>query len=222
MSTNEKRKSARKEATPEQKAAAIERKKNIREMFSKISALPIEKRVILAHQYGLRTAGAGHQLSASNTLLVMMQFPNASVVGGFEQWRKAGRVVKKGVKAIGIWVPVRGKESEAEGGDDTFFIIGNVFDISQTVDAATGADYDGSGWTAPAGEVMAPEAVAFPEGREVLQLGWTPDAPLALPAPVEVAPVAEYEAPEAVEVEEPEALELEVMTGPELIQPSLF
>ena len=160
--------------TAEQKEAAAARRAGIRSMFAKISALPIEKRILLAHQYGIRTAGEGHELSPANQLLLVMQCPTVSVVGGFEQWRNAGRVVRKGSKALAIWVPIKGKET-ADGKEEPRFILGNVFDISQTNDAATGAEY------APPVAVLGRSVL---DDAKLIEYGADPAA-LALPAPGE-------------------------------------
>lgn len=42
------------------------------------------------------------ELEFKNTMLLFTQKPNASIVGGFKQWLKAGRVVQKGQGAIWI------------------------------------------------------------------------------------------------------------------------
>lgn len=80
-------------------------------------------------------------LSPRNTFLVLQQLNTATVVGGFAQWRAAGRCVRKGSKALGIWVPMTRSAAEAPEAPEATtepakkyrrFIIGNVFDISQT------------------------------------------------------------------------------------------
>ena len=62
-----------------------------------------------------------------------------SVVGGFSQWRQAGRRVKKGEHGMGIWIPVGKpkdeKEPEPSGEkekDRIHFVLGTVFSIEQT------------------------------------------------------------------------------------------
>jgi hypothetical protein len=77
-------------------------------------------------------------LSPKNTYLVLSQLKTATIVGGFDQWKRAGRVVSKGSKALGIWVPLKPRDASATPTPDeekkpTFrFTFGNVFDISQT------------------------------------------------------------------------------------------
>ena len=90
-----------------------------------------------------------HNYSIFNTMLILSQKRNATLVKGFKQWNELGRRVKKGEKGIYIYVPVvkkqetkdeRDKELDELGkmlfGDQykptKFFIMKPVFDISQT------------------------------------------------------------------------------------------
>ena len=59
-----------------------------------------------------------------------------SVVGGFQQWQKYGRVVRRGEHGYLIAVPANIKKSEAEqdSDDPEYFIYKSVFDISQTTE----------------------------------------------------------------------------------------
>jgi len=128
----------RKEATPEQKEAALIRRQGIKNLCALVKALPIEKRVLLADSYGIRNP-EGRELSPFNQCLLVHQNSSVSIVGGFSQWKKLGRSVKKGERALAIWVPCA-KQAEGAGdagadpdtGEDRFFILGNVFDITQT------------------------------------------------------------------------------------------
>lgn len=86
----------------------------------------------------------GRALSFKNTCLVAVQKPDATMVGGFRQWLKAGRCVAKGSVGLMIWVPTGKRDSEApaaadketggEDGERPGFIMGTVFDVSQTVE----------------------------------------------------------------------------------------
>lgn len=76
-----------------------------------------------------------HRYSFSNTLLILAQRPDATQVAGFRSWQRMNRFVKKGEKAIKIFVPMTKKQVDAETGEEEkklFFGIGNVFDVSQT------------------------------------------------------------------------------------------
>ncbi len=87
-----------------------------------------------------------HNYSFRNTLMILMQRPNATRVAGFRQWEKLGRHVKKGEKGIGIFAPMvyRNKdESNDTMSDDNTggakpgrtlrgFRVVHVFDLEQT------------------------------------------------------------------------------------------
>lgn len=129
---------SRKEATPEQKEAAQARRAAIKNLCAIVKALPIEKRVLLAASYGIRNPD-GRELSPFNQCLLVHQNSSVSIVGGFQQWKKLGRSVKKGERSLAIWVPCgKQAESASEAGanpdteNDRFFILGSVFDITQT------------------------------------------------------------------------------------------
>ena len=79
---------------------------------------------------GVVTTIEGRVLSDYNTMLVYIQSPGATVVGGFNQWKQVGRQVRKGAAGLSIWIPTS-KKNELEE-DETYFLTGTVFDISQT------------------------------------------------------------------------------------------
>ncbi len=123
--------------TEEQKAATAARKTRFREYVKQIAAMSDEQRNALVHRIAPTTC-EGHALSVANMMLIALQLPSATLVGGFRQWRKQGRCVKKGEHGAMIWCPGKAKEEETpENGDDApegkqFFIIGTVFDLLQT------------------------------------------------------------------------------------------
>ena len=91
----------------------------------------------------LRTMSKFHNYSFNNTLLIAMQRPDASLVAGYEAWKKNfDRYVKKGSKGIKIISPVKVKievddeNSEKEGAKKTIevtkFKVATVFDVSDT------------------------------------------------------------------------------------------
>lgn len=87
----------------------------------------------------LKTMSKFHRYSFGNCILIMMQFPTATQVAGYNAWRdKFKRQVKKGAKAIRILAPCPHKKKILdENGDEkelrwTTFRPVNVFDISQT------------------------------------------------------------------------------------------
>jgi hypothetical protein len=86
----------------------------------------------------LAAMGRFHRYSLHNVMLIALQKPTASHVAGFHTWKKLGRFVRKGEKAIFILAPmVRTKEkAEAEDQDGNPVLLGfrgcGVFDYSQT------------------------------------------------------------------------------------------
>lgn len=77
-----------------------------------------------------------YNYSASNTMLIYGQCPEASHVAGYKAWQKHGRQVCKGEKGIVILAPCKKKVEDSETGDEVWRIFGfktaTVFDISQT------------------------------------------------------------------------------------------
>src|SRR5215203_1711424 len=57
-----------------------------------------------------------HRYSHANVLLILSQRPDATRVAGYATWKRAGRRVRKGAKAIAIWCPLlRQVEDQATG-----------------------------------------------------------------------------------------------------------
>jgi hypothetical protein len=134
----------KRQLTAEQTAKRDERRAKFKALWKQVAAMPELERVHLAAQYGFRTV-EGRELSLCNSMLIALQLPGASVLGGFRQWIKAGRCVRKGQHGAMIWVPTGCRkagepaESPINGspvpdgeGQDTRFMIGTVFDIAQT------------------------------------------------------------------------------------------
>jgi len=66
--------------------------------------------------------------------LIAMAKPDATMVAGFSQWKRMGRSIKPGEKAIRSWRHA-GPKRESETGDEeerVFFKSAAVFDVSQT------------------------------------------------------------------------------------------
>lgn len=142
---------SRRQPTEEQKEAARVRREQIKQLLAQVKAIPTEKRILLANAYGIRTA-EGRELSPYNQCLLAAQNPNVTVVGGFAQWRELDRVVRKGARALAIWVPTSrknqtvgdaslaivpfGTEPDAESLSSSSFVLGNVFDIADTMTRA--------------------------------------------------------------------------------------
>jgi antirestriction protein ArdC len=133
---------ARKAPTAEMKAKAEARRERFRELAKIVSDMTDDERAALVARVGTIVTCEGRPLSVHNSCLLLTQLPNVSVVGGFRQWLTAGRAVRKGEHGLMLWVPTgKGKAGEPEPtADDTGdekgkrsgFIMGTVFDISQT------------------------------------------------------------------------------------------
>lgn len=102
----------------------------------------------------LKIASLFHGYSFRNTLLILVQRPNASQVAGFGVWKKLNRHVLRGEKGISIFAPITVKEkvenvqhnedgtikSDAQGNPLTEtetkpllrFKVTHVFDVAQT------------------------------------------------------------------------------------------
>lgn len=72
-----------------------------------------------------------HSYSPANTILIALQNPNATLVAGFDAWKKMDRYVKKGEHGIRIICPMIRKNAKDE--DEIFaYKPGYVYDITQT------------------------------------------------------------------------------------------
>jgi hypothetical protein len=107
---------------------SFDRLSKARKMLANLNA---EQKEMLLQNAVVMTV-EGRRLSPDNTMLVYLQKNDATVVAGFNQWKKAGRVVAKGASGISIWVPIGTSKEGATDTDDTRFIAGTVFDITQT------------------------------------------------------------------------------------------
>ena len=136
----------KRQATPEQKEQAAARRAAFRDLCAKVAAMSDAQRAAFAEKI-LVTTVEGRPLSAGNNVLIAFQLGNATLVGGFRQWKTMGRTVKKGEHGLMIWCPTgqRGERTETapDGATETIttgpekpgFILGYVFDISQTEEA---------------------------------------------------------------------------------------
>lgn len=125
-----------KELTQDQRDKAAARKASFRALAKRVADMTPDARAELAGRM-MPQSVAGTSLSVHNACLIAFQNPNATIVGGFRQWLNAGRAVRKGEHGLMIWVPCFRKPEGAEaaaGGEptDKFFVMGTVFDVSQT------------------------------------------------------------------------------------------
>jgi hypothetical protein len=123
----------RRPPTPEQKQKAVERREKFRALVRQVAQMSDSDRQAMIMSVGAVVTCEGRALSPTNTMLCLMQLPGVSMVGGFKQWLRQGRVVAKGQHGISIWIPCASKKSEeGETESETYFTSGTVFDISQT------------------------------------------------------------------------------------------
>ena len=107
----------------------MNKKEQLQEARKKPASLSEEEKQQLVQQAGIVTI-EGRSLSPANAMLVMLQKDGVLVVGGYKQWKAAGRQVRKGESGIAIWFPAKSK-TEADD-DNPYFLCGTVFDVSQT------------------------------------------------------------------------------------------
>ncbi len=131
--------------TEQQRQKSEERKAHFRDIIKTIAAMTDEQKEIMASRMPALVNTEGHTFSFHNTLLIASQGGiNCTIVGGFKQWLKQGRAVKKGEHGYAILFPREKKEQDSENltaldadKPEIRFLIGYVFDISQTLEIET-------------------------------------------------------------------------------------
>ena len=159
---NNRRRSWRKFTDEERAAYKEEKHARQKALADFIGKLTEEDRAKILKAVGGVVTIEEHSLSETNTILCFIQRGgkidaegvkriDLSVVGGFNQWKNAGRRVKKGEKGMAIWFPREKKAGSNKGEEETalaipeqildkngevktttLFSLGTVFDISQT------------------------------------------------------------------------------------------
>jgi antirestriction protein ArdC len=91
----------------------------------------------------LAFAARFHRYSANNSLLILLQRPNATKIAGYKRWQELGRQVRRGEEGMRILAPIfRTVEDEKSGEKARIlcsFKVVKVFDVSQT-DPVPGAE----------------------------------------------------------------------------------
>jgi hypothetical protein len=91
----------------------------------------------------LAFAARFHRYSANNSLLILVQRPNATRVAGYRTWQRLGRQVRRGEEGLKILAPILRTVEDDESGETArvlcFFRVVKVFDVSQT-DSISGAE----------------------------------------------------------------------------------
>ena len=119
-----------------------EKKEKIIRIRKTLSEMTEEQRHAVADKHGIVTV-EGHLLTPHNQCFLVAQSEiNFSIVGGFQQWKKAGRIVRKGEHGFLIFVPSKAKQEEnseiISDDENVHFFTATVFDISQTDLLASG------------------------------------------------------------------------------------
>ncbi|MFD0032491.1 ArdC family protein [Streptomyces sp. NPDC127172] len=142
--TRRPRRSRRKEATPEEREAwRAAREEKVAGLKGQLDTAADGLTTGAAWATVLAGATRITRYSFRNVMLILQQFPEATQVAGYEDWKKYGRHVRKGEHAkIFILAPVTRKAEEGED-DQARKVVAMrgaaVYDISQT-DPDEGAD----------------------------------------------------------------------------------
>lgn len=108
------------------------RKERIKDLLSQLANMSEEQRAEFSAAVPVVNP-EGRVYSPRNQQLLLLQFDNPTVCGGYKQWKQHGRQVKKGSQGALIWFPVGPKDKESgEIEEAERFYTGVVFDISQT------------------------------------------------------------------------------------------
>ena len=110
----------------------------IKALVEKVSAMSEEQKKALVERFGAVATVEGKVLSLHNSCMVISQCAEPEttlLVGGYQQWLKAGRQVKKGEKALYILAPRMGKNDKDESVCKGFTTIA-VFSLDQTEELA--------------------------------------------------------------------------------------
>ena len=131
----------RRQPTAAQREAAAHRKALARSLAAKIRAMSPDELNRYVQAAPVATID-GRVLSVRNQAMCIMQLDQPTIVGGFRQWKQAGRAVCKGQHGAAILYP-RGAPKTADSPDPdedaapVSFGLGTVFDVSQTAEIQT-------------------------------------------------------------------------------------
>lgn len=117
------------------KEQSQERRAKVKAFAKVISAMSAEKKAEF-DQHFYHTI-EGHTLSGRNQILLAMQGVKSSTVGGFQQWKRAGRQVRQGEHGASICIPLGTPKLDDETSrdpDSIRFGYAIVFGIDQTED----------------------------------------------------------------------------------------
>lgn len=116
-----------------------EKKAQLKQVREKMKSLTPEQRQELLNR-GLVATIEGRVLSVHNTIYCYLQSTGGkipTVVGGYKQWKVAGRQVSKGEHGYSIMFPAGNTSVDNEGNktvEAERFFFTTVFDVTQTED----------------------------------------------------------------------------------------
>jgi hypothetical protein len=113
--------------------------RHLSEIAKRIAAMPEAERQAVAASIPAILTIEGHPLSVRNSIMLSMQHPGITIVGGFRQWLAEGRCVRKGEKASYILHPCKRKQDSDTEEAGVWFREAAVFDVSQTEALPEGA-----------------------------------------------------------------------------------
>lgn len=118
----------------ERGSQATQLRKSIDESLKRLAEAIDEQQASGEMQCYLNLLAPSHKYSWRNALLIALAKPESTLVAGFHAWKKMGRKVKKGEKAIRIFAscPVVQVNEDEEEVERMFFRTACVFDVSQT------------------------------------------------------------------------------------------
>lgn len=137
-----------KQLNEHQLATRDERRARFQELIKQLSELSDEERAARLKGLGFLKLSTQAPYSPANSLLIAFQAngTHPTILGGFAEWLKKGRAVRKGEHGYMIWIPIGTRKEEVpainehgelttmlkDSSQDVRFFIGTVFDISQT------------------------------------------------------------------------------------------
>ena len=114
------------------------RRARIKELSAKLKALTPEQRQEIIAARGIINTIEGRVLSTPNTLMCYFQCDGMipTIVGGYQQWKRAGKQVKRGEHGMIIFFPCGGERDEETGdvSNPEYYSAAIVFDVSQVAD----------------------------------------------------------------------------------------
>jgi hypothetical protein len=119
----------KKKYTPEERAAVNAARARLSEAAKELEAnapANIDRAVAILSQYSRR-----------NVALILAQAAERgrdipAAVAGFHEWRKAGRIVRKGSQGYFIYAPIVRKDDLEDGASPSGFTVRHVFDVADT------------------------------------------------------------------------------------------